>query len=411
MGYQQGLSGISAAARDLDVVGNNVANANTVGFKQGVARFADMYANSVATAVSNQIGIGTRLAAVQQQFTQGGIMNTGRELDIAINGSGFFQMESNGALTYSRDGSFELRDGNIVNFAGQRLMGYLADPSGVISTAAPVPLKVPMGNLPPRTTNSITAGLNLNSQDALPGTVPFDRTDSSSYNYASSIVVYDSLGGAQEVDMYFVKSGPGAWDVYAGSADSAASKIGSAHFDPSGNLQSTTDGSGNPTEKPFAFAFSIAPTDGSGSPQPLSLNIADTTQYGSKSGVNNLDQDGFESGRLAGFTFDNEGMLVGTYTNGQTRVLGQVTLATFANPNGLVNLGGNQYVATQSSGVPQISAPGSTNHGNLTGGALEASNVDLTSELVHLISAQRNYQANAQTIKTQQAVDNALINL
>lgn len=144
-------------------------------------------------------------------------MSTGRELDIAINGNGFFQMESNGGLSYSRDGSFEMRDGYIVNFAGQRLMGYLADTSGILNTASPVALKIPMGNLPPKATTSITAGLNLNAQDAPPKTAAFDQNDSSSYNYASSIVVYDSLGGAQEVDMYFLKTGSGVWDVYAGS--------------------------------------------------------------------------------------------------------------------------------------------------------------------------------------------------
>ncbi|WP_109481168.1 flagellar hook protein FlgE [Paraburkholderia sp. C35] len=411
MGYQQGLSGISGAARDLDVIGNNVANANTIGFKQGVARFSDMYANSIATAVNNQIGIGTRLAAVQQQFTQGGIMSTGRELDIAINGNGFFQMESNGVLTYSRDGSFEMRDGYLVNFAGQRLMGYAANASGVVNTASTVPLKIPMGNLPPKATTSITAGLNLNAQDALPKTTPFAKDDSSSYNYATSVPVYDSLGGSQDVNMYFVKTSAGNWDVYAGTANGTIARVGSAQFDTSGNLLTTTDAAGAPTARPFAFNFTVPTTDGSATPQPLTLDIAGTTQYGGKSGINALDQDGFESGRLASFSVDSDGMLIGTYTNKKTQVIGQVALATFANPNGLMNLGNNQYAATQVSGVPQVSAPGSTNHGSLQGGALEASNVDLTSELVHMISAQRNYQANAQTIKTQQAIDNTLINL
>ncbi|MFM0120270.1 flagellar hook protein FlgE [Paraburkholderia sp. RL18-101-BIB-B] len=411
MSYQTGLSGLAGASRDLDVIGNNVANANTVGFKQGVARFADMYANSVATAVNNQVGIGTRLAQVQQQFTQGGITNTGRELDIAINGNGFFQMQSNGVLTYSRDGVFELRDGYIVNGAGQNLMGYNADASGVVNTASTVPLRVPMSNLPPKATTAITAGLNLNAQDSLPKTTPFAKGDPSSYNYATSTVVYDSLGGSQQVDMYFVKTAAGSWDVYAGSTTGAATQIGTAKFDTSGNLVSTTDAAGNPTAKPLAFDFTVATTDGSATPQSLSLSIGGTTQYGGKTGINNLSQDGFESGRLATFAVDVDGTIVGMYSNGQTMAIGQVALATFNNPNGLVNLGGNQYAATNSSGVPQISAPGSTNHGALQGGALEASNVDLTSELVHMISAQRNYQANAQTIKTQQAVDNTLINL
>lgn len=411
MGYQQGLSGLAGASKDLDVIGNNVANANTVGFKQGVARFADMYANSLASAINNQIGIGTRLAEVQQDFTQGGIMDTGRELDMAINGSGFFQMENNGVLTYSRDGVFDMRNGYIVNSSGQRLMGYNADASGVINTAATVPLRVPTANMPPKPTTSINAGLNLNAQAAVPKNTPFSAQDTDSYTYATSIPIYDSLGGSQQVNMYFVKSATGTWDVYAGTESGAASRIGTAQFDTSGRLLSTTGADGNPTAKPLAFDFTVATTDGSATPQGLTLAIDGTTQYGGKNGINSLQQDGYESGRLATFSVDIDGLLVGTYTNGQTTAIGQVALANFANPNGLVNLGGNQYAATQSSSVPQISTPGSTNHGTLQGGALESSNVDLTSELVHMISAQRNYQANAQTIKTQQAVDNTLLNM
>ncbi|WP_321923739.1 flagellar hook protein FlgE [Paraburkholderia guartelaensis] len=411
MGYQQGLSGLAAASQDLQVIGNNLANANTVGFKQSVARFSDMYANSINSVVNNQIGIGTRLATVQQQFTQGGIMTTGRELDIAINGNGFFQMQSNGVLTYSRDGSFEMRDGYIVNSAGQYLMGYAANGVGVINTASTVPLKIPMGNLPPKATTSINASFNLNAQDSLPKNTPFASDDAASYNFMTPTTVYDSLGGAQDVNMYFVKTATGSWDVYAGARDGVISRVGNAQFDTSGKIVATTDNTGAPTAKPFAFDFTVPTTDGSATPQSLTLHIDDTTQYGGKSGINRLEPDGYQSAQLAGFSVDADGMLVGTYTNGKTQAIGQVPLVTFANPNGLVNLGGNQYASTLSSGTPQIAAPGSTNHGVLQGAALETSNVDLTNELVHLISAQRNYQANAQTIKTQQAVDNTLLNL
>ncbi len=496
MGYQQGLSGLAGASSDLDVIGNNIANANTVGFKQGSAQFADMYANSVATAVNTQIGIGSRLASVQQQFSQGTITTTNQALDVAINGNGFFQMSNNGSLTYSRNGVFQLdKNGFIVNADGLQLMGYAANASGIINSANTVPLQVPTANIAPTPTSTITAGLNLNAQDNLvlgtpgvavtsagltsggatitngaagtnantytitfdgaggytvsdgttgtytagtpitlgngetvtlngtaaagdtvtvsPTSVPFNQNDNTTYSYSTSVPVYDSLGGSSQVNMYFVKTAAGSWDVYAGVSTGTATKIGSAQFDSSGNLQSTMTAATPPvpTAVAGAFNFTIPTTDGSATPQSLTLNINGTTQFGSKDGTNSLDQNGFAAGTLTNFTIGTDGTLTGNYSNGQTAALGQIVLANFANQNGLVDLGNNQYGATAASGVAQISVPGSTNHGTLQGGAVENSNVDLTSELVNLITAQRNYQANAQTIKTQQAVDNTLINM
>ena len=413
MGYQQGLSGLAGAANDLDVIGNNIANANTTGFKQGQAQFADVYANSVATAVNTQIGLGTRLAQVQQQFSEGQITVTNQALDVAINGNGFYQMSNNGSLTYSRNGVFQLdKNGYIVSSDGLQLMGYAANAGGVINSAQTVPLQLSTGNIPPVATKTITAGLNLNAQDTtVPAGTTFDPTNKSTYSYTTSTPVYDSLGGSQQVNMYFVKTATGSWDVYAGAASGTPSKVGTATFDTSGNLTSTTDSAGNPTNPPLTFNFSIPNTDGSTTPQTIQLGIAGTTQFGSADGVTKMQPDGYAAGTLTNFTVGNDGTLTGNYSNGQTLALGQIVLANFSNQNGLVSLGGNQYAATASSGVAQISTPGSTNHGTLQGGALESSNVDLTSELVNLITAQRNYQANAQTIKTQQTVDNTLINL
>jgi flagellar hook protein FlgE len=514
MGYQQGLSGLSASSSDLDVIGNNIANANTVGFKSGAAQFADMYANSVATAVGNQVGIGTKLAEVQQQFSQGTINSTDQALDVAINGNGFFQMSDNGTLVYSRNGVFQLdKNGFITNAQGLQLMGYAANSSGIINTAQTVPLTVPTANIAPQATTKITAGLNLGAQDPLmlgtptvtptlggtstlttpgatvtntasgtnndkysvtfnttttpptytvtdstlnttsapatytagtaiqlgngqtitfngtpangdtvaiaPTPVAFNQNSSSTYNYSTSTTVYDTLGGAQTVDMYFAKTSAGTWNVYAGTSTGTANLIGQANFNSSGTLLSTTQAAVpattpptfTATATPFAYTFSIPTTDGSSTPQNLTLNIAGTTQFGGKDGVNALQPDGFAAGTLTSFTIGADGTLTGNYSNQQTASLGQIVLANFANQNGLVNLGNNEFQQTSASGVAQISAPGSTNHGVLQGGALENSNVDLTSELVNLITAQRNYQANAQTIKTQQTVDQTLINL
>ncbi|KVF79493.1 flagellar biosynthesis protein FlgE [Burkholderia sp. FL-7-2-10-S1-D7] len=413
MGYQQGLSGLAGASNALDVIGNNIANANTVGFKSSTAQFSDMYANSVATSVNTQIGIGTALSSVQQQFGQGTINTTNSSLDVAINGNGFFQMSNNGVTTYSRDGTFQRdKNGFIVDSQGRNLMGYAANMGGVINTAQTVPLQAPTTNIAPTATTKISAQLNLNSQDTVPAKTPFSATDTTTYNYSTSIQVYDSLGGSQAVNMYFVKSATGTWEAYAGVQGGATTDLGTVTFDSSGAIQSTTTGSpAAPTASLGQFQFSVPNTDGSASPQSLTLDLTGTTQYGGKDGVNNLAQDGYASGTLTTFSIGADGKLTGNYSNGQTAVLGQIVLANFNNPNGLVNLGGNQYAESSASGVPQISSPGSTNHGSLQGSALENSNVDLTSQLVNLITAQRNYQANAQTIKTQQSVDQTLINL
>ncbi|ABB09962.1 flagellar hook protein FlgE [Burkholderia lata] len=413
MGYQQGLSGLAGASNALDVIGNNIANANTVGFKSSTAQFADMYANSVATSTNTQIGIGTSLNAVQQNFGQGTINTTSSSLDVAINGNGFFQMSNNGVTTYSRDGTFQRdKNGFIVDSQGRNLMGYAANAGGVINTAQTVPLQAPTTNIAPTATTKISAQFNLNSQDTTPTKTPFSATDNTTYNYSTSIQVYDSLGGSQAVNMYFVKSAAGTWEAYAGVQGGSTTDLGTVTFDSSGAIKSTTTGTpATPTTSVGQFQFTVPNTDGSATPQSLTLDLTGTTQYGGKDGVNNLAQDGYASGTLTTYTIGADGKLTGNYSNGQTAVLGEIALANFNNPNGLVNLGGNQYAESAASGVPQISAPGSTNHGKLQGSALENSNVDLTSQLVNLITAQRNYQANAQTIKTQQAVDQTIINL
>ncbi|RKP44393.1 flagellar hook protein FlgE [Trinickia fusca] len=422
MGYQQGLSGLAASSNDLDVIGNNIANANTVGFKQSQAQFADVYANTIATSVNDQIGIGTQLANVQQNFSQGTITTTGQALNVAINGTGFFQMSNNGSLTYSRNGVFQLdKNGFITNAQGLKLMGYTASAGGVVNTAQTVPIQVPTTNIPPVTTQNIVAQMNLNAQDTVPTVAPFSATNNLTYNYQTSIQVFDSLGGSQQVNMYFAKAGANQWNVYAGTSTGTINQVGQVNFSTSGALVAPTTPMPAPvppsttpqTTSPSTgeLTFTIPNTDGSATPQSITLNLNGSTQFGSKDGVTNLTQDGFASGQLTNFSIGADGTLTGNYSNGQSQALGQIVLANFNNPNGLQDLGGNEYQQTAASGVPQISAPGSTNHGTLTGGAVEQSNVDLTSQLVNLITAQRNYQANAQTIKTQQTVDQTLINL
>ncbi|MBT9591446.1 MAG: flagellar hook protein FlgE [Thiobacillus sp.] len=400
MSFQQGLSGLNAAARNLDVIGNNVSNASTVGFKQSQAQFADVYANSLTGAGGSQIGIGTKVAQVAQQFTQGNITSTNNPLDLAINGGGFFRMDNNGEVTYQRNGQFQLdRLGFIVNPSGGKLTGYTANASGVLSTGAPAPLSINTSDLVPNVTTEVNAVLNLDSRNAVP-VGAFDQNDPTTFNSSTAVSVYDTLGNAHTLQSYFVKTSAGNWDVHASLDGGAAFAAGSITFDSSGALTS-----GSPiTIPPQTVTTGAAPLG-------FTMDLAGTTQFGSAFSVNTLNQDGFTSGRLAGFNIGGDGIVLGRYTNGQTAVLGQVVLANFANPNGLQQLGNNQWAESSASGTPLVGTPDSGNLGVLQASAVEDSNVDLTAELVNMITAQRVYQANAQTIKAQDAVLQTLVNL
>lgn len=400
MSFQQGLSGLNAAARNLDVIGNNVSNASTVGFKQSQAQFADVYANSLTGAGGSQIGIGTKVAQVAQQFTQGNITATNNPLDLAINGGGFFRMDNNGEVTYQRNGQFQLdRLGFIVNPSGGKLTGYTANASGVLSTGAPAPLNINTSDLVPNVTTEVNAVLNLDSRNAVP-VGAFDQNDPTTFNSSTAVSVYDTLGNAHTLQTYFVKTSAGNWDVHASLDGGAAFAAGSITFNSSGALTS-----GSPITIP------PQPVTTGAAPLGFTLDLAGTTQFGSAFSVNTLNQDGFTSGRLAGFNIGGDGIVLGRYTNGQTAVLGQVVLANFANPNGLQQLGNNQWAESAASGTPLVGTPDSGNLGVLQASAVEDSNVDLTAELVNMITAQRVYQANAQTIKAQDAVLQTLVNL
>lgn len=411
MSFQQGLSGLNAAAKQLDVVGNNVANSSTVGFKQARAEFADVYAASLTGAGGSQVGIGVKVATVAQQFTQGNITSTNNPLDIAINGNGFFRMEQSGVPTYTRNGQFQVnKDGFIVDSGGKFLTGYGVDTNGVISTANPVPLVIDTADSPPQVTSAITGTLNLDSRQSSP-VLAFDPADPTTYNNTSAVTVYDTLGNPYTLQSYFVKSAtPGEWTVYS---------YVSGNYITGGTTPTTPasytlafDATGiNPTPvAPQAASFSTNITSPA-TAVPFTLDYSSSTQFGSNFSINNLTQDGFGSGRLAGFAAAADGTIVGRYTNGQSKILGQVVLTRFTNPNGLQNLGGNAWTETAASGPAQTGAPGQGLNGVLQSSAVEDSNVDLTAELVNLITAQRYYQANAQTIKAQDQVLQTLVNL
>ncbi|PZP63005.1 MAG: flagellar hook protein FlgE [Azospira oryzae] len=404
MGFQQGLSGLNAASKNLDVIANNVANANTVGFKASIAQFADVYANSLAGAGGGQIGIGTRLATVAQQFTQGNITVTNNPLDVAINGNGFFRLSENGAITYSRNGQFHTdKDGYIVNASGKRLTGYTTV-GGVLNTAAPVELRIDTADLPPQATASVAAKVNLDSRSPVIS-APFDINDPTTYTSSTAATVYDSLGNPHTLSIYFVKTGANTWSVY-GALDGTqigTGALGNLNFTASGNIDTAT------TTLPFIVSAPV--TTGAVTPLTFELDFTGSTQFGSPFSMNALTQDGYGPGRLTGFNIGGDGTIVARYTNGQSRVMGQVVLVSFANPKGLQPLGDNAWAQTADSGQPLVGSPGSSNLGLLQSAAVEDSNVDLTQELVNMITAQRVYQANAQTIKTQDAVMQTLVNL
>ena len=410
MSFQQGLSGLNAAAKNLDVTGNNIANSSTVGFKQGRAQFADVYAASLTGAGGSNIGIGTKVSTVAQQFTQGNITSTSNPLDIAINGGGFFRMDNNGEVTYQRNGQFQLdRLGFIVNPTGSRLTGYAADASGVLSTGSPVPLSLNTADLAPQVTTLVNAIVNLDSRSTPLSSAAFDPNDPLTFHDSTAVSVYDSLGNQHTLQTYYVKTAANTWDVFASingtqidpdPVTAGVQPVSTLTFNSSGAL---TGGS----------PLSVDLTVGTGATSPFTVDVdyTSSTQFGSAFSVNTLNQDGYTSGRLSGFNIAPDGFIQGRYTNGQSAVLGRVVLANFANPNGLQPLGDNQWAETSTSGAPLVGVPDSGSLGVLQASAVEDSNVDLTAELVNLITAQRVYQANAQTIQAQDTILQTLVNL
>jgi len=401
MGFQQGLSGLNAAAKSLDVIGNNVANASTVGFKGAQAQFADVYASSIGGGM--QSGIGARVATIAQQFTQGNITTTNNSLDMAVSGNGFFRLSNNGSIVYSRNGQFQMdKDGYVVTSQGYRLTGFLPNALGQIVATAPADLQISTADLLPNATVNIAAGLNLDSRSAtIPALPVFSPNNAATFTDSTSMTVYDSLGSSHVASLYFAKTGANAWNSYL-TIDGA--QVG-------GVLTGMTFNTNGTIATPAAAVTSAAFTPAGASAQTLTFDFASTSQFGGIFGVNSLTQDGYTSGRLTSFSTGADGTISGRYSNGQAKTLGQVVLSNFSNPQGLQPLGGNDWAETFTSGTPLTGAPGSGSLGVLQTSAVEDSNVDLTAELVNMITAQRVYQANAQSVKTQDQVLQTIVNL
>ena len=530
MGFQQGLSGLNASAKNLDVIGHNIANANTTGFKASRTEFAAMIASAIGAASGTNSGIGVEVSAIAQQFNQGNLTVTGNSLDVAINGNGFFTLQMpDGSRAYTRAGNFKLDNvGNVVTNDGAQVMGYPIDPmTGLRTSSTAVPLTFPTtAPIPARQTTAIKTAFNLDARTpnakgdpgATPPVAATPRT-----TYGTSLNVYDSQGVATPLSFYFEKNGANTWDIYnqlddltttpptvpaitgrliadkngavAATLEPVATSVANANpaltekddfptsftyrfYGPDDQgvyaIRETTLSFTNP-EDAWDFTYSDAPTNslvasarlkdnlvdyaGGTSPAggtfgvadltdapaaakqsfelalmvnpspanpnsptapgsnpapgsyPVTLDLNKVTQFGTKFAVSELSQDGYTSGELTGINVENNGMIMTRYSNGVTRAEGQVALASFRNTQGLAAVGGNNWVETYESGQPVLGAPTDGNFGALRAGALEDSNVDLTAELVNMMTAQRAYQANAQTIKTQDQVMSTLVNL
>jgi flagellar hook protein FlgE len=410
MSFQTGLSGLNASSRSLDVIGNNIANANTTGMKSSRAEFSDLVASSLgAGGGSNGPGIGVAVQTISQQFSQGNITTSGNSLDVAINGGGFFQLtQTDGSVAYTRDGAFKLdKNGYLVTNTGSNLMGYPTDKLGNPTSASIVPLQLPT-NAPiaASATTAITAEFNLDARAPVAATATPVTPRST---YGTSLTLYDSQGTTVPVSLYFEKTAPSGaapnvvdnWAVY----DSlTAPALFSMSFNSTGTLVSTSLGTLTPSltvTTPSTVTPDIT----------ANLDLSKVTQFGAAFAMTSLTQDGYAPGELASLSIGENGVITARYSNGQTQFNGKITLADFRNVQGLTPLGGNAWASTIDSGLAMQGSPSEGKFGSLRAGALEESNVDLTSELVNMMTAQRAYQANAQTIKTQDQIMSTLVNL
>ncbi|UYG00044.1 MULTISPECIES: flagellar hook protein FlgE [unclassified Halomonas] len=412
MSFSQALSGLNAQREKLSAIGNNIANSQTVGFKSTDVRFADVYAQS-------RIGLGVRTASVLQNFSQGSIESSSRNLDLAISGDGFFRFQqSNGSIGYSRNGQLTMTPtGELVNAQGAQIMGYPADAAGnVLSGGNVAPLSVDPGDLEASATSQLNMTLNLNSgQPAITGAAPTaaeleEGIGADRYTFSSNPTIFDSQGNARNLTLYFTKTGDNAWRVdgrLSGGPGDAQTYglpgLTTLTFNQNGTLQ----GGGEAALAINGGEFNntiLANLD-------IDLNFAGTTQFANTSTVNDIAQNGYTSGSLVGISIQQDGTVQRNYSNEQSRAAGQVSLVSFRNPEGLQPIGDNLWSATSSSGQELIGAPGTGQRGLLQPGATENSNVDLAQELVDMIVSQRAYQANSQTISTQDELLQTIINL
>ncbi|HUQ10028.1 MAG TPA: flagellar hook protein FlgE [Steroidobacteraceae bacterium] len=404
MPFRIALSGLNAAQSDLNVTANNIANTQTNGFKGSRTEFADLFAVSLQGTSNNASGNGVRVAAVTQQFAQGNIEFTDSNLDLAISGSGMFILSDSGALAYSRAGAFQMnRDGYVVNSNGQRLQVYPPLTAGGFNTGGLSDLRLVSTDSAPAATQNVEYVLNLPGNAAVPPIATFDPNDPNSFNQATSLTLFDSLGATHTGTMYFNKTAnPNEWQARLFIDGTAVGGAQTLQYSNTGLLTAPAGG-----QVPFP---AFTPTTGA-APMTVTVDLAQSTQFGSNFAVNSVSQDGFTTGRLIGIDIDETGIVQARFTNGNSQPLGQVAIANFANPQGLQQLGNTQWAETFSSGQALRGQAGNSGFGLVQSGALEGANVDVTEQLVQMITAQRNFQANAQMISTADSITQTIINL
>ncbi|MBD9368320.1 flagellar hook protein FlgE [Xanthomonas sp. XNM01] len=406
MSFNTSLSGINAANADLNATANNIANSNTTGFKESRAEFATLFSSTSYGLARNAVGSGVKVSNVAQQFSQGNIEPTGRSLDVAIDGEGFFTVTKNGSTFYTRAGNFQRdQQGFIGTPDGARLQVYAPNATGNgFDIGRLTDLRLITTDSPPQASANVLLESTLPANASVPVTTTFSPTDPTSYNHTTGgLNVYDSLGVSHTQTSYFVKTAnPNEWQMYSYIDGTSVGGPDTVRFSDTGVLEEPANG--QITLDPFT------PTSGAG-PMTLTANITGTAQYGERFALRNVDQDGFASGKLDEISIASDGVVYARYSNGNDQALGQIALTTFINPQGLQPQGNNMWAHTYTSGTPRTGAPDSSDFGQIAAGSLESSTVDLTEQLVNMIVAQRNFQANAQMISTQDQATQTVINI
>lgn len=419
MSFNISLSGLNAAQKDLDVTGNNIANASSIGFKQSRAEFADVFSNSVFANTKTQVGSGVNTSAVSQQFAQGALQSTNNSLDLAIKGDGFFVLSPSSTSlerTYTRAGAMQVNDtGYVTNSNGEYLQVYQVNSDGTpkaVSLDSTVALQIPTVAGQPKPTTNVSAGLNLPASTSVNASA-FVATDSTTYDASTSAVIYDSLGQSHTMTQYYTKTATTAtdstWNVHlfvdGTEADGTAGVGVPLTFDTTGTLTNPINPSSITTQPLTMY------TNGADQTQTVTLKFSPVTQYASSFQVTSMSQDGATVGQLTNVSIGNDGVVAATYSNGTTTKLGMVALAKFSNPQGLTQIGDTSWKESQDSGSATPGVPNTGTYGSVNASALESSNTDLSAELVHLIAAQRNYQANSRALEVNSSLQDNILQI
>ena len=419
MSFYTSLSGLKSSQTEMDTISHNLANVATNGFKKSRTEFADVIASSVNLAPSQQVGSGVVVKANRQQFGQGNLIQSANTLDLAISGDGFFAVKpdlDSAKVNFTRNGGFLVdNDRFVVDSNGSHLQVYPVDGSGTVvatglDAASSLQLPATSGTAVP--TKNVAMSLNLNANSAIPATAKFDRFDPTSYNQSAQTTVYDSDGNAQTLTNYFARAttpdanGASTWDVYSFVGDQQLTTNGA------GKVTLGFDASGALTTPLSPISYDQFTTAASTAPQQFAFQFGvDTTQLSSPFNVATRSQDGKAIGQIQGVTVDEKGIVKASFSNGDVQALGQVVLANFSNPEGLRQLGSSYWQATGISGEAQLGSADANGFGKLMSGTIERSNVDITEELVNLIAAQRNFQANAKALDTASQISQTIFNI